>query len=78
MFSTALHSSSLSSRGYDIFPALELLNREPRKGIVGIDLRTVPRRKGDTEGWVGRTTCEVAFVKVQNVRMMAEKDGKRM
>jgi len=41
----------------------ELLNREPRNGIVGIDLRTVPRVKGSSAlYWVfGR--C-VAFVKV--------------
>lgn len=45
-------------------PALELLNRDPRKGNVGIDLKTVPRKKGDRECGVGRTRCDVALVMV--------------
>lgn len=64
LFSTARHSFSLFSMGYAMFPALELLNRDPRRGNVGIDLRTVQRRKGDRECWVGWGTWEVALVKV--------------
>jgi hypothetical protein len=46
LFSTARHSSSVFPIGYVMFFEVELLNREPRNGIVGIDLRTVPRVKG--------------------------------
>ena len=46
LFSTACHSSSVFCTGYVMFFELELLNKEPRNGIVGIDLRTVPRVKG--------------------------------
>lgn len=36
---TACHSSSLFFTGYDILCDEELLNREPRKGIVGMERR---------------------------------------
>lgn len=50
LLSTACHSSSLFWTGYDMFLSeaeVELeLKREPRKGIVGMDFRIVPRAKG--------------------------------
>lgn len=47
LFSTARHSSLLFSTGKDIFRAVELLNKDPSKGIVGIDFKTGPLIKGD-------------------------------
>lgn len=48
LLKTARHSSSLFCTGYDMFLSeVELeLKREPRKGIVGMDFRIVPRAKG--------------------------------
>ena len=46
LFSTARHSSSFFSTGYDMLFEFELANRDPMKGIVGIDLRTGPLAKG--------------------------------
>jgi len=43
---TACHSSSLFWSGYDIFEELLELKRLPKKGIEGIDFRTVLRVKG--------------------------------
>ena len=67
LFSTACHSSSLFCTGYDMFFELELLKREPKKGIVGIDLRTVPLVKGSKALYcdaVGRVREAVALVMV--------------
>ena len=47
LFRTACHSLSFFWSGYVIFlEELELLNRDPMKGKVGIDLMIDPRVKG--------------------------------
>ena len=44
---TACHSSSDFLTGYSILFWLLLLKRDPRKGIVGIDLSAAARAKGE-------------------------------
>lgn len=49
LLSTACHSSSERWSGYVMFADEEdELKRDPKKGIVGIDLMTVPRMKGES------------------------------
>lgn len=64
LFSTARHSSSPFCTGYDMLFEFELVKREPMNGIVGIDLRTVPRAKGARALWEAGRAREVAFVMV--------------
>ena len=63
LFNTACHSSSLFCTGNDMSLDAALLNKEPRKGIVGMDLRTVPRVKGRSARCCGRAR-EVALERV--------------
>ena len=63
LLKTACHSSSLFWTGYDMSLEAALLKREPRKGIVGIDLRTVPLVKGRS-ALVGGRTREVVLLRV--------------
>ena len=64
LFSTARHSSSSFCTGYDMLFDFELLNKEPIKGIVGIDLRTAPRAKGARALWDAGRARDVVFVMV--------------
>ena len=57
---------------------LELLSKEPRKGIVGIDLRTVPRVKGNKALCWEYEAREVAVVIVWNARSRVGNDGTRI
>lgn len=52
LFKTALHSSSLFWTGYSVMSFALELKSEPKKGIVGMDLRTVPLVKGAIAFWV--------------------------
>lgn len=56
LLNTARHSSSLFWIGYDMFLSELELKREPRKGMVGMDFRRVPRAKG----WRARARCDGA------------------
>ena len=66
LFNTACHSLSLFSTGNDMFLDELLLNKEPKKGIVGIERRTDPLdRKGcKVLDRSGRDAPVVLFVKV--------------
>lgn len=48
LFKTACHSSGLFSTGNDMVLALEVPNREPINGIVGIDFKITPLEGGGT------------------------------
>ena len=62
-----------------MFLELAELNRDPRNGMLGIDLRIVPREKGDSAALceAGRMR-EVALLNVWNVRRIFGNEGKRM
>ena len=52
--------------------------RAPRKGIVGIDLRTVGRRVAGRRDASGVGTRRVVFEKAKSVRITFGNDGRRM
>jgi len=69
LLSTARHSSSDFCIGYDMFFEEELLKREPSRGIVGIDRRTVMRDAGARPCCRGKARM-VVLEKAWSVRMM--------
>jgi hypothetical protein len=77
LFRMACHSSLDFSTGNDILGELDVLNRDPMNGMVGIDLRIVAREKG----WRVRCAAgkfRVVALKVWNVRIRVGKEGKRI
>jgi hypothetical protein len=75
----ACHSESGFSTGYDMLrDGAEELKSEPRKGIVGIDLRVVARWKEPMPWRRLAVRVVVVWEKVYSVRMMVGNEGKRM